>query len=76
MNGWGFNSQNDHSQTYLIEDFTIKASITWFIYDFMNYLVKVVISIEDLTFKSHILDTMIQIVNINNFIDFLDNNNR
>jgi hypothetical protein len=30
----------------------------------------VVISIEDLTFKSHIMDIMIQIVNINNFIGF------
>jgi len=76
MNVWGFNPQNDHNQTYLIEDFTIKASIIWFIYDFTYYLVKVVISVEDLTFKNQIMDTMIQIVNINNFIGFLDNNNK
>jgi hypothetical protein len=75
MNVWGLNPQKDHNQTYLIEDFTIKANTSWIIYDFIDYSIKVVISIEDLTFKSHIMDTIFQIANINNFIGFLDNNN-
>jgi hypothetical protein len=52
MNVWGFNSQNDHSQTYLIEDFTIKANITWFIYDFINYSLKLSYQLRTLPSKA------------------------